>query len=266
MQTTHTDALGRTIRLAAPPRWIVSLVPSLTELLAELGLDAEVVGLTKFCVHPADWRARKAVVGGTRNARFDDIVALRPDLVLCAKEENDRAMVERLAAHAPVYVTDVVDLAGALAMIRAVGALVDRRAAGVALADEIAEGFAGLGALPPERVAYLIWKGPYMAAGGGTFIDAMLRAGGFVNAFGERARYPEVDIDGLRAAGLDRLLLSSEPFPFDARHAAELADALPGVRVQCVPGEPFSWYGSRLRETPGALAAMRLNHPPAPAP
>ncbi len=257
MQTTHTDALGRAIHLAAPPRRIVSLVPSLTELLADLGLDAEVVGLTKFCVHPADWRARKAVVGGTRNARFDDIVALRPDLVLCAKEENDRGMVERLAEQAPVYVTDVVDLAGALAMIRAVGALVDRGDAAAALADEIEGAFAGLDALPLQRVAYLIWKGPYMAAGGGTFIDAMLRAGGFANAFGARARYPEVEVAELRAAGLDRLLLSSEPFPFDTRHVAELAEALPGVRVQCVPGEPFSWYGSRLLETPGAIEAVR---------
>lgn len=258
---TH-DALGRPVRLPRTPRRIVSLVPSQTELLADLGLDDAVVGLTKFCVHPADWRRRKAVVGGTKDAKLERIVALEPDLVLANKEENTRAIVEGAAAHAPVYVTDVGDLPGALAMIRAVGALVGRAPAAHAMADGMGDDFAALArevaGRPgrPPRVAYLIWKGPYMAAGGDTFIDAMLRRGGWVNAFAAAPRYPEVSVDDLRSARLDRLYLSSEPFPFGAKHAAELSAALPGVAVRCVDGEPFTWYGSRLRATPSTLRAL----------
>jgi len=257
-----TDALGQYIRLPRPPQRIVSLVPSQTELLADLGLDAEVVGLTKFCVHPADWKQRKAVVGGTKDARIDRIVALAPDLVLANKEENTRALVEALTPHAPVYVTDVADLGGALAMIRGVGVAVGRAPAADAMADTIAADFAALAAEVAERpgrrprVAYLIWKGPFMAAGGGTFIDAMLARGGWLNGFGHAPRYPEVDVDDLRAAGLDRLYLSSEPYPFGPKHAAELSAALPGVDVRCVDGEPFTWYGSRLSTTPDALRAL----------
>ena len=260
---TTADAMGRPLTLARRPRRIVSLVPSQTELLADIGLDAEVIGLTKFCVHPADWRRRKAVIGGTKNPRIAEIVALEPDLILANKEENSRQIVEDLAPHAPVYVTDVGDLPTALTMIRAVGALVGRAEAAEALADGIDADFGALEAEiaaregPRPRVGYLIWKGPYMAAGGDTFIDAMLARGGWVNGFGERPRYPEVTVDALRAARLDRLYLSSEPFPFGPSHAAELSAALPGVDVRCVDGEPFTWYGSRLRKTPRTLRALR---------
>lgn len=253
----HVDALGRAVEAPARPQRIVSLVPSQTELLATLGLDAEVVGLTRFCVHPADWRARKAVVGGTKNAKVEVILALEPDLVIANKEENTREIVEALDGRVPVYVTDVADLDDALAMIEAVGRLVGRGEAGRSLAAEIAAGFAAVEpADASARVAYLIWKGPYMAAGGGTFIDAMLRRGGWINAFAERPRYPEVTVDDLAAAELDLLLLSSEPFPFGPAHVAELQPRLPGVRIACVDGEPFTWYGSRLRRTPAALDAL----------
>ncbi|HLA64193.1 MAG TPA: helical backbone metal receptor, partial [Rhodothermales bacterium] len=102
-----TDALDRPVVLDAPPRRIVSLVPSQTELLADLGLDDEVVGLTRFCVHPDGWKGRKRIVGGTKNVHADRVAALAPDLVIANREENVREQVEALAAFAPVYVTDV---------------------------------------------------------------------------------------------------------------------------------------------------------------
>jgi len=261
---THTviDALGRAVRVSAAPQRVVSLVPSQTELLADLGLDAEVVGITKFCVHPPHWRQEKTTVGGTKTVDIAAIAALSPDLVLVNKEENSRQTVDALAAIAPIYVTDVHDLPGALAMIRAVGQLVDRHAQAEALSADIEQAFADLPVFSMERVAYLIWRGPYMAAGGGTFIDDMLRRAGFRNVFGDQARYPEITVDALRAAHLDRLLLSSEPFPFGPKHIAEFETVLPGVRVELIDGELLSWYGSRIRRTPAYL--QRLRSTPAP--
>jgi ABC-type Fe3+-hydroxamate transport system substrate-binding protein len=250
------DALGRRVVLAAAPRRVVSLVPSQTELLADLGLGDAVVGLTRFCVHPEGWKRRKPIVGGTKNLRLDRIEALRPDLVLANREENEREQVEAVAAFAPVYVTDVATVEDAVAMIRAVGRLVDRAACADALADEIARGFDDLDGAEPLRAAYFIWRRPWMSAGGDTFISDVMRRARLVNVFGARARYPEVTTDEIAAAQPERLLLSSEPYPFKAEHAAELEEAT-GTPAALVDGEVFSWYGSRMRHAPPYLRALR---------
>lgn len=236
---------------------IVSLVPSQTELLADLGLDAEVVGLTRFCVHPAGWKASKKIVGGTKNVDVERVRALRPDLVLANKEENVREQVEALQRIAPVHVTDVATVADALAMIRAVGRLVGRADAADALAAETEAAFAGLTGGEPLRLAYLIWRRPWMSVGGDTFIHDVLARGGFANVFGGRARYPEVSGEELRAARPDAVLLSSEPYPFGEKHVAEVEALVPGTRVALVDGEALSWYGSRMRLAPAVLAALR---------
>ena len=236
---------------------IVSLVPSQTELLADLGLDEEVVGLTRFCVHPAGWKARKTIVGGTKDVRVDRVLALDPDLVVANKEENVREQVEALAAHTDVLVTDVGDVAGALAMIRDVGAAVERAETANALADEIAAGFDGLEAGPPLRAVYLIWREPWMTVGGDTFIHSVMARAGLVNRFSDRTRYPVVTPDEIAATRPDVLLLSSEPYPFAERHVAEARALAPGARVALVDGEVFSWYGSRMQAAPAALRALR---------
>ena len=248
------DALGRPVGLASPPRRIVSLVPSLTELLADLGLDDEVVGLTRFCVHPEGWKRRKAIVGGTKTVDPERVAALRPDLVLAAKEENVPDQVEALAA--PVFVTDVATVADAVAMIRTVGALVGRAEAAGALADRVARGFASLA--PPRRVraAYLIWREPWMTVGGDTFISDVMAHAGFDNVYRDAARYPTVTPDALRARQPEAVLLSSEPYPFRESHRAEVRALVPGARVECVDGEAFSWYGSRMRDAPASLRAL----------
>ena len=252
-----TDALGRLVRLAEPPRRIVSLVPSQTELLAALGLDAEVVGLTRFCVHPAGWKAAKAIVGGTKTVDVDRVRQLAPDLVLANKEENVREQVEALADVAPVFVTDVADVDGALRMIRDVGALVGRPAEAARLADAVAEGFGALPAWTPLRALYLIWRDPWMTVGDDTVIADVMRRGGLVNAVAGRRRYPALTDDAVRALAPEVVLLSSEPYPFAQKHVADVQALVPDARVVLVDGEPFSWYGSRLRETPAALAALR---------
>lgn len=251
-----TDALGRAIEVPERPRRIVSLVPSQTELLADLGLDAEVVGVTKFCVHPEAWRRQKIRVGGTKRVHLDRVRGLAPDLVLANKEENEREAVEAIAAFAPVYVTDVRTVAGAVEMVRAVGALVGRADAARTLADRIERGFASLARRRPVRAAYLIWRDPWMAVGADTFIHDVMTCAGFANVFGGRARYPEVAGDELAAARPEVVLLSSEPFPFADRHVPEVARIVPDARVLLVDGQLFSWYGSRIARAPAYFRSL----------
>lgn len=251
------DALGREVPLNGPPARIVSLVPSLTELLATLGLERETVGLTRFCVRPAEWRSTRSVVGGTKDVRIDRVADLQPDLILANKEENERDQVEALAAIAPVYVTDVADVTGALAMIRALGPILDRAEPAARLADQIAEGFGALPDWPPLRTLYLIWREPFMAAGDGTFIHDVLARAGLPNVLTGEARYPELSAARIAELAPERILLSSEPYPFRAKHLPELRALVPTAQVELVDGELFSWYGSRILETPAALRALR---------
>ena len=253
------DQLGRSVRVGERPRRIVSLVPSQTELLFDLGLDEEIVGITRFCLHPADRVAGKAVVGGTRDPDLEAIRRLQPDLVIAAREESDREIVLQLAESCAVWVSDVRSLEGALEMIRSVGDLVGRGGPANRLADEIEAGFASLRPLlPPRRAAYVIWPRPLMIAGRETFIDDLLRRCGLDNAIAdaEGARYPEVTVEALWASGLDLLLLASEPYPFGETDRAEWEERLSGVPVHLVDGEMFSWYGSRLLSAVGYLESL----------
>ena len=229
------------------PQRIISVVPSQTELLFDLGLSNEIVGITKFCIHPADRVRGKTVVGGTKTLHPDRIHALRPDLIIANKEENTREQIEELQRHFPVHITDVTTLSDALTMIRDVGKLVGRGQRAEEMTMRINQTLpvsnkftAGL------QVAYLIWHKPYMIAAGDTFIDAMLEAAGFKNAFAGQSRYPKVSPDGLQMADPDLIFLSSEPYPFGPKHIAELQAVYPSARVLIVDGEVFSWYGSRL--------------------
>ena len=250
------DALGREIRLPEPPCRIVSLVPSQTELLADLGLDDEVVGLTRFCVHPADWKARKAIVGGTKTVDVARAAALQPDLVIANKEENVREQVDALSEVAPVYVTDVSTLTEALAMIRSVGALVGRSDRASELATDIGEAFRTLAPSRRQRAAYLIWRDPWMTVGGDTFISDMMDYAGLDNVYANTTRYPIVTMDELRTRQPDVVLLSSEPFPFRKPHVDEVHAQVPGATVELVDGEVFSWYGSRLLRAPAVLRSL----------
>ena len=229
------------------PQRIISVVPSQTELLFDLGLDKEIIGITKFCIHPADKVRGKTLVGGTKTLHLDQIHSLRPDFILANKEENSREQIEELQRHYPVHVTDISTLYDALAMIREVGKLVGKAQQSDQMAQQIVSSFSSLS--PPtaqSSVGYLIWRNPYMVAAGDTFIHAMLGAAGFQNAFGGHLRYPEVSPDDLRAASPDLIFLSSEPYPFKEKHIAELQAICPSARVRVVDGEMFSWYGSRL--------------------
>ena len=256
---TTTDALDRTVTLPAPPQRIVSLVPSQTELLAHFDLDDRVVGLTRFCVRPERWRAEKTIVGGTKQVNIERVNDLAPDFILANREENTPEDVETLADLAPVYVTDVPTVEAALAMIRTAGRLTDRQEAADSLTRTIARRFATLDATPTLRAAYLIWRDPFMTVGHDTIIHDIMARGGFANVFGDRMRYPEVALDDLAAADPDVLLLPDEPFPFPDkdRFSADLRAAFPDTPIHFVDGQAFSWYGSRLLDTPAYLEQLR---------
>jgi ABC-type Fe3+-hydroxamate transport system substrate-binding protein len=263
---TIVDQTGATVKIPAyPPKRIVSLVPSQTELLHYLGLEEEVVGITKFCVHPQSWFRNKTRVGGTKSVHIDIVKSLCPDLIIGNKEENIKTEVEALSTIAPVWVSDIGNLNDALEMIKQVGVIVDKQEKADRLAVQIEAGFIKLAStanIHPSsshfqilkssnlqinpNVAYLIWREPYMTVGGDTFIGDMLRRCGFANIFEQEKRYPVITLEQIAALGCRYLFLSSEPFPFKEEHANEIRNQLPGIKVVFVDGEMFSWYGNRL--------------------
>ncbi|MBK8564398.1 MAG: ABC transporter substrate-binding protein [Saprospiraceae bacterium] len=242
-----TDQIGHSIHLPQPPQRIVSLVPSQTELLFHLGLGAKVVGLTKFCIHPQPDCKAKQRVGGTKQVSLEKIAALRPDLIIANKEENDRQTVEALQQQYPVWTSDIETLEDALAMIASIGQLTQKEPEAGQLNDAIRTAFESLKIEGQEtRAAYMIWYKPWMAVGSGTFIHELLRLAGFINVLEHKTRYPILTLEELAAAKPAVVLLSSEPFPFKQRHIDEVKKFCPMADVRLVDGEMFSWYGSRL--------------------
>jgi ABC-type Fe3+-hydroxamate transport system substrate-binding protein len=255
---TVTDQLGRRVVIPFPPRRIVSLVPSQTELLFDLGLGKRIVGVTKFCIHPTEGRKQATIVGGTKNFDFAKIDALKPDLIIGNKEENYQEGIEQLAMSYPVWLSDISNLPEALDMIRRVGLITGKKEAADNMAAGIATSFAALA--PSEAgvsVAYFIWRKPYMAAASGTFIDDMLRRTGFRNVFAHLGRYPEITPEQLAEAAPERILLSTEPYPFGEKHFSEFQALCPKAKIQLVDGELFTWYGSRLRQSAAYFEKMR---------
>lgn len=245
------DQTGTVVELPTVPSRIVSLVPSQTELLYTLGLDRELVGLTKFCVHPETWFRSKARIGGTKTVHLDKLIELAPDLLLANKEENLQATVEAIREKVPVWTSDVTNLGTALDMIVKIGELVGKVQKARELVDQLTQAFFTLRPVSrPLRTAYLIWKKPYMSVGADTFIYDMLIRCGFDPITREQTRYPAIEPEALRAAAPELILLSSEPYPFRQKHLRELAELLPGAIIRLVDGEYFSWYGSRMLGAP----------------
>lgn len=255
------DQIGRKITLPAPPKRIVSLVPSQTELLIDLGMD--VIGRTKFCIHPAAHVANIPIIGGTKEVNFERIHALNPDLIIGNKEENTQEIVATLDPDFPIFLSDVRTLDDALLMISQIGTLIGKQNAAEKMRLEIEQRFAQLPTQPQSRrAAYFIWRNPWMVVGRDTFIDDMLTRAGFENVFAARedSRYPSVTIEEIAAARPEFLLFSSEPYPFEqARFRCELEERFPEMVSLVVDGELFSWYGSRLLQSADYLRQLLQN-------
>lgn len=221
------------------------MVPSLTELLCDLGLEDSIVGVTKFCVHPSHLRKQVEVIGGTKTVHVDKVAALNPDFVLANKEENTKETIEAIEQICPVFVSEIKTPQDTTNLLKDLGVIF-----GITpLTDKISNQLTS--ALPMnlfngQKVAYLIWKDPYMTIGGDTYIQSILESIGLQNAFSNQDRYPQITIDDMRAAKLDSIFLSSEPFPFKQIHIDELSSHLPDTKIVLVDGEAFSWYGTRL--------------------
>lgn len=242
---------------------IVSLVPSQTELLHDLGLEEEVVGITKFCVHPAEWYKNKTRIGGTKNVKINSIQKIDPDLIIANKEENVKGQIEELSKTYDVFVTDVNKLEDALQMIKSIGTLTGKKEGAISLAKKIETKFERLyeatSAKRKIKTAYLIWKNPYMAAGGDTFINNMMNYCGLQNVFANKNRYPEITLHDLQVAGCQLILLSSEPYPFKEKHLREIELQIHGVKILLADGEMFSWYGSRLLKAADYFEILQKN-------
>lgn len=239
----------------------MSIVPSQTELLYDLGLESEVVGITKFCIHPDKWFREKTRIGGTKSLDLAKIKALNPDLIIANKEENEHSQIEELAKHFPVWISDIKTLQDALQMIAQIGEITDRKEKALCIAQQIQSSFAVLQLTPhqrPKRCAYFIWWNPVMSINSHTFIHDMIARCGWQNVFEQRqdSRYPEITDDELVAANPEIILLSSEPFPFAEKHMTHFQKLLPEAKVLLVDGEMFSWYGSRLLHSTAYLQSL----------
>jgi ABC-type Fe3+-hydroxamate transport system substrate-binding protein len=241
------DQIQRKIYLQKVPKRIVSLVPSQTELLVDLGLEENLVGITKFCVHPQYLRKTKTIVGGTKDVKLEKIKSLNPDIILCNKEENTKIMVEELEEIAPVHVSDIVGIEDAFQLMFQYGAIFQKEALVETMMNSVKKKIMALQEQlkdkPVRKVAYFIWKNPLMVVGKDTFIDELLKLNKFENVFLE-SRYPETTFEELKAKNPELLLLSSEPFPFEEKHKDFFSEL--NIEIKLVDGEYFSWYGSRL--------------------
>ena len=256
-----TDQLGRTIQINYPPKIIISLVPSQTELLFDLGLNEEVAGITKFCIHPNNKFKITTKIGGTKKLNIEKIRNLNPDLIISNKEENEQAQIEMLMQEFPVWMSDIYNLNDALNMITAVGDLVGKKEASVLMAKKIENAFESLllnaSQKPTKKVAYFIWKDPYMLAGAQTFIHEMLKYVGLENVINLN-RYPSISESELKKINPDVVLLSSEPYPFKDTHLKYFEKLWPNAVVKLVDGEMFSWYGSRLLKAADYFGTLKL--------
>jgi len=241
-----TDQLSNHIKIITPPKRIISIVPSQTELLFYLGLSDNIVGVTKFCIHPNEYFKTKPFVGGTKQLNFDLLHSLNPDLIIANKEENTLSDILELQKHYPVWISDVNNLVDALDMIISIGMITDTEVKSQKLVTEIKAKFDSLLNQQKHTAAYLIWNEPMMVAANNTFINEMLSYAGFSNVFKNRVRYPVISEKDLSDQKPDFILLSSEPYPFKEKHKLYIEKIFPNSKVKIVDGEMFSWYGNRL--------------------
>ncbi|SHF44877.1 ABC transporter substrate-binding protein [Chryseobacterium takakiae] len=224
---------------------VVSLVPSITEALFDLGLtENEVIGRTKFCIHPSERVKRVPVIGGTKNINIEKIKALQPDLILANKEENVKEQVEALMNDFKVMVTNVENIEDNYYLLKTLGKLFNKEEKAQCFNLKIYDVLNEAKINCKIKVAYLIWKSPYMTIGSDTFIHKILDEIGFENIFKDQNRYPVIETEDLKEAEI--IMLSSEPFPFKEKHMEELKLFYPAKKIMIVDGEAFSWYGTHL--------------------
>ncbi len=238
------DDIGQKITLDKSHLRCVSLVPSITELLVDLGV--ELIGRTKFCIHPASIKETVPQIGGTKNPRIEDILGLDPEIIIANKEENRKEDVEALARKVPVFTTDVRNLQDNIRLIDSMAQIFGKEKEAEILKSELLDLLDLESSQPSVPSLYMIWKEPWMAAGGDSFIDDVMQKIGLQNVLQESIRYPSLKESEIQELNPSLVLLSSEPYPFGEKNIEEIRDLLPQAKVILVDGEAFSWYGSRI--------------------
>jgi hypothetical protein len=236
---------------------IVSLVPSITELLCDLDLSEQLVGRTGFCIHP--WETVRTIpkVGGTKDVKMDKVRELEPTHVIVNVDENLKGDAVTLAEFVPnVVVTHPLGPRDNPPLYRQMGEAFGRERQAEELCAEFERAYerATEARGDEQEVLYLIWRDPWMTVAPDTYIAQTLALFGWRTQphvlsspegdKGHGVRYPEVDL-GEFAGKVDRVLLSSEPFHFKEEHLAEVEGLAPGAEVSLIDGEMTSWYGSR---------------------
>lgn len=224
----YIDQLNRKIEITEFPKRIISLVPSQTELLFDLGVGDNIVGVTKYCIHPKEKVKRITKIGGTKDFDIDKIIALKPDLIIANKEENYKEGIEELEGKFPIWISDINDLTSSLEMILEVGKLVGKKTTAQNLVDKLNHDFEDLKTINTEnyKTLYFIWKEPFMVAGKDTFINDILEKTNLTNTINEN-RYPILDNEKIKNLNPQIILLSSEPYPFKEKHIQEFAQLVP---------------------------------------
>lgn len=253
----YIDQMNRRVEVNYPPKRIVSIVPSQTEFLYSIELENEVVGITKFCIHPKKWFESKYRIGGTKNVDLDKVLALKPDLIIGNKEENQKENIEALEKIAPVWMSDICTLEDAYDMMLKLGEVCNRQEKSSAYVHIIKE---NLKAFSPQffnkTFLYLIWENPTIAVGKNTFINHILTdVFKMQNALGTATRYPEIPKE--TSFNPDYIFLSSEPFPFKEKHIKHYQINYPTAKIILVDGEYFSWYGTRLLGAPNYFVELQ---------
>jgi ABC-type Fe3+-hydroxamate transport system substrate-binding protein len=228
------------------PQKIVSLVPSLTELLFDLGLEDQIIGRTRFCIHPKGKVDQVEIMGGTKNPRIDKIRKAKPDLIIANREENRKEDVDNLQKDFEVMVSDIKTIEDALFTIHDIGNRCGAKKAAEELISAIRKEYHNAPDEPQLSVAYMIWRDPWMTVGADTYIHSVLNRWNLKNVFSNQTRYPKTTLEDLSNKNPDIILLSSEPYPFKEKHIKQVETACPDSRILLVDGEWFSWYGSRM--------------------
>ena len=226
---------------------IISLVPSLTELIIDLGLKDNLVGRTRFCIHPEDQVGDISIVGGTKSPNLNKIQEARPDIIIANKEENEKEHIEELQQQFEVLLTDINTIEDALIAFHEIGSKLNVKERADSLASEVTDLLEERPDEPPLMAAYLIWRTPWMAVGKSTYINDVMHHWNLHNVFSDKKRYPEIKLNELAKKRPHVVLLSSEPYPFKDKHIEEIEEYCPGSEVLLVNGEWFSWYGSRMK-------------------
>jgi len=246
MKRTIIDQLNRKVEINEELKNIVSLVPSLTELLFFFGMEGKIKGITSFCSNPPEKVKFVKTVGGPITINYEIIDEISPDLIIAGKSENNKEQIEHLSSKYPVWVSDVKSLEDAFKMIEKIGVICNKSELAYNITQNLSVSFDLLSEKTNIKVAYLVWEKPFIVAGNNTFVNDILKKTGFINVFKNLEGYPKVTAKELNNCNADFVLLPSEPYPFENHHIDSYKSIIPGAKILLVDGQLFSWYGNRL--------------------